>query len=98
MQGIKAIQDIISHVREGMGNPDLKLRGVLPTFFDPESVFAPQTLADVRALLPGQVFDTVIPYDPAVADAPHLGKGVVDYASNSPSAVAYRSLADELLT
>lgn len=97
IQGIKAIQDIISHVRDGMGNPDLKLRGVLPTFFDPEAVFAPKTLADLRALLPGQIFTTVIPYDAAVADAPHVGKGVVDYAPNSPSAVAYRSLADELL-
>ncbi|MEP6986268.1 MAG: ParA family protein [Chloroflexota bacterium] len=98
MQGIKAVQDIIRHVCEGMGNPELKLRGVLPTFFDSESLFAPKVLSDMRALMPGQVFNTVIPYDPSVADAPHAGKAVVDYAPDSPAAEAYRSLANELLT
>lgn len=97
MQGIKAVQDIIRHVCEGMGNPDLKLRGILPTFYDTESLFSPKVLADMRALMPKLVFKTVIPYDPSVADAPHAGKAVVDYAPDSPSAVAYRSLVNELL-
>ncbi len=98
MQGIKAVQDIIRHVREGMGNPNLKLRGILPTFFDSESLFSAKVLADMRALLAGQIFNTVIPYDPTVADAPHIGKAVVDYAPDSPGAVAYRALVDELLS
>lgn len=98
MQGIKAVQDIIRHVCEGMGNPDLRLKGVLPTFFDSESLFAPKVLSDMRALLPGQVFNTFIPYDPSVADAPHAGKAVIDYAPDSPAAGAYRSLVNELLT
>ncbi len=97
MQGIKAVQDIISHVRTGMGNPNLKLRGILPTFFDSESLFAAKVLADIRTLLPGQVFRTAIPYDPTVADAPHVGKAVVDYAPESAGAQAYRALVDELL-
>ena len=98
MQGIKAVQDIIRHVCEGMGNPDLRLRGVLPTFFDSESLFAPKVLSDMLALMPGQVFNTFIPYDTSVADAPHAGKAVVDYAPDSPAAGAYRSLVNELLT
>lgn len=97
MQGIKAVQDIIHHVREGMGNPSLKLQGVLPTFVDSESLFSTKVLTDMRALLPGQVFKTTIPYDPTVADAPHAGKAVVDYAPDSPGAAAYRALVDELL-
>jgi chromosome partitioning protein len=97
MQGIKAVQDIISHVREGMGNPNLKLRGILPTFFDSESLFSAKVLYDMRSLLTGQVFNTAIPYDPTVADAPHVGKAVVDYAPDSTGAEAYRALVDELL-
>lgn len=97
MQGIKAVQDIVRHVRESMGNPDLKLRGVLPTFIESESLFSTKVLADIRTLLPGQVFKTVIPYDPSVADAPHAGKAVVDYAPDSPAAQAYRALVTELL-
>ena len=98
MQGIKAVQDIIRHICESMGNPDLRLKGILPTFYDPEAVFAPKVLADMRALMPGQVFNTVIPYDPTVADAPHIGKAVVEYAPDSPGAAAYRELVTELLT
>ncbi len=98
IQGIKAVQDIINHVREGMGNPNLKLRGILPTFFDSESLFSAKVLADMRAVLPGQIFRTAIPYDPTVADAPHVGKAVVDYAPDSPGAEAYRALVDELLS
>jgi len=52
----------------------------------------------MRTLLLGQVFKTVIPYDPSVADAPHIGKAVVDYAPDSPAAEAYRELVKELLT
>ena len=98
MHGIKAIQDIIRHAREGMGNPDLVLRGVLPTFFDRESLFTAKILADMRILLPGQVFNNHIPFDSHVADAPHTGKSVIDYAPESPGAAAYQLLAEELLT
>lgn len=97
MHGIKAIQDIIRHVRDGMGNPDLRLRGILPTFYDFESVYTAKILADMRMLLPAQVFNTAIPFDAHVADAPHTGKSVIEYAPDSPGALAYRALADEIL-
>ncbi len=97
MHGIKAIQDIIRHVCEGMGNSELRLRGVLPTFFDEESLFASKVLSDMRDLLPGQIFNTRIPFDSHVADAPHTGKSLIDYAPESPGSLAYRALADEIL-
>lgn len=97
MLGIRAMQDIFKRIRDGMGNPDLKLRGVLPTFYDSEAVYASIVLDELRALLPGQVFKTCIPYDTHVADAPHSGKAVVDYAPESSGAKAYRTLAEEFL-
>lgn len=96
VQGIRALQDIITRIRTTMGNPDLKLRGVLPTFFDPEAVYARKVVEELHALLPGQVFDTPIPYDVMVADAPHMGKAVVDYAPESLGAKAYRRLAEDI--
>jgi chromosome partitioning protein len=96
-QGIRAIQDVIKRIRAGMGNPDLKLRGVLPTLFDSESAYAQDVLSELRALLPGQVLETMIPYDVNVADAPHKGKAIVEYAPDSPGALAYNKLADEVL-
>jgi chromosome partitioning protein len=97
MLGIRAIQDMMKRIRTSMGNPDLKLRGILPTFFDSESIYAQEVLDELRTLLPGQVFDTPIPYDIHVADAPHKGKAVVEYAPDSPGAQAYNKLAEALL-
>lgn len=96
--GVRAVQDVARRIRENMGNPDLKMRGVLPTFYDKDALYSPQILAELQALLPGQVFKTSIPYDVNVADAPHAGKSVVEYAPESPGALAYRQLADELIT
>ncbi len=95
--GVRAVQDVTFRIRENMGNPDLKVRGVLPTFYDDDALYSPQILAELQALLPGQVFKVRIPYDVNVADAPHTGKAVVDYAPQSPGAVAYRQLADEIV-
>lgn len=98
MLGIRAMQDIFRRIRDGMGNSDLKLRGILPTFYDPEAIYTSKVLDEIRALLPGQVFKTFIPYDTQVADAPHAGKAVVDYAPESLGAKAYVALAEEILT
>jgi len=97
MLGVRAVQDMIRRIQTGMGNPDLNLRGVLPTFFDTESAYGARVLDEIRLLIAGQVFKTVIPYDVQVADAPHLGKTVVDYAPQSSVARAYRDAADEVL-
>lgn len=97
MLGVRAVQDLIRRVRDDLGNDGLKLRGVLATFFDDNSVFTERILDELRTLLPDQVFTTVIPYDVHVADAPHAGKAVIDYAPDSPGAQAYRSAARELL-
>ncbi|MBZ0277877.1 MAG: ParA family protein [Anaerolineae bacterium] len=95
--GIRAVQDAMNRIRSRMGHPGLQLRGVVATFYDASGAHAPKVLAELRALLPDHVFKTVIPYDVHVADAPHTGKPVVDYAPDSPAAVAYQALADELL-
>jgi chromosome partitioning protein len=94
MLGVRAIQDVVARVRDGLGSPDLNICGVLATFFDPQAVYASKTLDELRALVP--VLETVIPYDVHIADAPHQGKPVLDYAPDSPGAAAYRKLAAEV--
>lgn len=97
MLGIRAIKDSIQRVREGMRNPDLTLRGVLPTMYDSASSQSQSVIDEMRAVLGDAVFDTVIPYDVRVQDAPHRGKPVVEDAPDSPAAIAYKAFADELL-
>lgn len=97
MLGIRAIKESIQRVRDGMRNPGLRLRGVLPTMFDPASGQSQTALDEMRAVLGDEVFATVIPYDVRAQDAPFRGKPVVEDAPDSPAAVAYQRFADELL-
>ena len=97
MLGIRAIKDSIQRVRSGMRNPDLRLKGVLPTMFDSVSSQSQTALDEMRAVLGDDVFDTVIPYDVRVQEAPYRGKPVVEDTPESPAARAYRQLAEELL-
>jgi chromosome partitioning protein len=98
MLGIQAIQDVVKRIRESMDHPTLKIIGVLPTFYDSNAVYAPQILDELQALLPELIFKTVIPYDANIADAPYKGKVVVEYAPQSPGALAYLALTDEILS
>lgn len=94
--GIRAVLDVSRRVREQMGNPELKVLGIVPTFFDAQAVYSTKLLEELRALLPNQVLQTTIPYDVHVADAPHRGRAVVQDAPDSPGALAYVKLAEEL--
>jgi chromosome partitioning protein len=94
---IRAMLDVTKRIRDNMGNSSLKLRGILPTFFDSNALFSRQVLTELHALLPEQLLQTIIPYDTNVADAPHKGKTVVEDAPESPGAVAYKQLSEEIL-
>ena len=93
--GIRNILDTMTRIHQ-FRNPDLRLLGALATMYDPKAAHAQSILAEMHAVLPGRVFQTVIPYDPQVVDAPHSGKSLMEYAPTSPAALAYRALAGEL--
>jgi chromosome partitioning protein len=96
MLGVRATFEAAQRISAGKSNPGLYLRGVLPTLFDARLAHTEEVLQELRAVLPGQVFETVIPYDPLAADAPYSGKPVIDYAPDSPAALAYLTLAEEI--
>jgi chromosome partitioning protein len=97
MLGVRATYEAAQRISAGKSNPGLQFRGVLPTLFDPNLAHSGEVLQELRAVLPGYVFETVIPYDAVAADAPHSGKPIVDYAPDSPAALAYLMLAAEIL-
>ena len=98
MLGVRAMYETMQRIGSGKSNPDLRLLGVLPTLFDPNHAYSADILHELHAVLPGLVFDMVIPYDPYVADAPHTGKPVIDYTPDSAAADAYLALAELLST
>jgi chromosome partitioning protein len=78
-------------------NPRLSLHGVVLTMFDRRNNLCDMVAADVRSHFGDTVFDTVIPRNVRVSEAPSHGKPVLLYDIRSPGAQAYIHLASEVL-
>ena len=76
---------------------ELAIRGVLMTMFDGRTNLANDVVKEVRRYFPDKVFDTVIPRSIRLAEAPSYGQPISYYAPSSPGALAYASLAREVL-
>jgi chromosome partitioning protein len=78
-------------------NPDLLLEGVLLTMYDGRLRLSEQVAGDVRQHLPGRVFETVIPRNIRLSEAPSFGKPVILYDIRCQGAEAYLRLAREVI-
>jgi chromosome partitioning protein len=79
-------------------NPDLELGGILMTQFDARTTLAWDVLEEIRKNYPDQVFRTLIPRNVRVSEAPSHGQPVTRYDPNCRGAVAYRQLAEEVMS
>jgi chromosome partitioning protein len=78
-------------------NQHLQLFGIVLTMFDKRSSLCSQVADDVRLHLKNKVFETVIPRNVKVSEAPSHGKPVLVYDVNCLGSQAYMSLAKEIL-
>ena len=78
-------------------NPQLEIFGVALTMFDGRTNFSTQVAQEVRKHFPGKVFAAVIPRNVRLAEAPSHGLPVSAYDKSSRGAVAYRSMAEEII-
>lgn len=78
-------------------NPRLTLEGVLLTMFDDRTNLSRQVSDEIRQHLGAQVFDTVIPRNIRLGEAPSFGRPIVTYDIRSRGAEAYMSLAKEII-
>ncbi len=97
LEGLALLQKTISAVQKGL-NPTLKLEGVVLTMYDGRTNLAVQVAKDVRETFPNLVFETVIPRNISIAEAPSYGKPIILYDIRSKGAVSYINLTKELLT
>src|SRR5204863_4671838 len=79
-------------------NRRLRLTGIVMTMFDARTKLADQVVAEVRAYFGGRVYEAVIPRSVRLAEAPGFGKTILQYDASSKGAMAYRALAEELLS
>jgi len=78
-------------------NPDLRIEGVVLTMYDGRNRLSQQVQADARDNLGELVFDTVVPRNVRISEAPSFGKPIVLYDPHSSGAESYRELAREVL-
>ncbi len=96
LEGISQIIRTIEMVRRGF-NPGLRLQGIVLTMFDRRNNLSELVAADARGFFGTQVYETVIPRNIRISEAPSHGKPVLLYDFRSPGAQAYVKLAGELL-
>ena len=89
---------VLSQLQTAGVNPRLNIFGVVMTMFDGRTKLSNEVVAEVRNLLGGKVFDTVIPRTTRLAEAPSFGKPIIHYDKYSSGAAAYDVLTQEFLT
>ena len=78
-------------------NPDLTIHGVVLTMYDARNNLAGQVVADVRQFMGEKVYETVIPRNVRVSEAPSYGKPVLLYDLKCNGSQAYLRLASEII-
>ena len=97
LEGLSMITRLIGRVRESGANPGLELEGIVMTMFDARTNLAHQVVSEVRGHFGDKVFESVIPRNIRISEAPSHGLPVVMYDEKSSGAEAYRQLTKEFL-
>ncbi len=96
LRGVALLMDIIHKVQDRL-NPRLEVDGILATMYDARTVHGREVLTRVVEAFGDKVFHTVISRTVKFPETTVVGEPITSYASSSPGAAAYRSLAREVL-
>jgi chromosome partitioning protein len=96
LEGLSHLLSTVDRVRAAY-NPNLKLEGILLCMFDKRMNLSRQVAEEVRHHFDGQVFETVIPRNVRLSEAPSFGKPALLYDIDSAGSRGYLQLAQELL-
>lgn len=96
LEGLSQLMLSVREVRQ-TANPNLRIEGVVLTMFDARNNLSQQVEEDARDNLGDLVFQTKIPRNVRVSEAPSFAQSVLQYDPQSKGAMAYRDLAQELL-
>jgi chromosome partitioning protein len=96
LEGLSQLLRTVEQVR-GTLNPELSIHGIVLTMFDSRNNLSGQVVADVRAHMGETVYETVIPRNVRISEAPSYGKPVLLYDFKSTGSQAYLKLAAEII-
>lgn len=96
LEGLSDLVETLRKVRAHL-NPRLEIEGLLRTMYNPQSTLTQQVSSELEQHFGNKVYDTIIPRNVRLAEAPSYGKPVLAFDKNSRGAQAYLSLSQEVL-
>ena len=96
LEGLSQLLKTVDQVKETL-NPQLTIHGIVLTMFDARNNLSGQVVADVREFMGKKVYDTVIPRNVRISEAPSYGKPVLVYDLKCVGSEAYLRLATEII-
>jgi chromosome partitioning protein len=96
LEGLSQLLRTVEQVKQSL-NPELSIHGIVLTMFDSRNSLSGQVVADVRAHMGEAVYETIIPRNVRVSEAPSYGKPVLLYDFKSSGSQAYLRLAAEII-
>jgi len=96
LEGLSELINTVNLIKEDL-NPTLEIEGVLLTMFDTRLTLSSQVVEEIRKVFKEKVYNTVIPRNVRLAEAPSFGKPIILYDPESRGAKAYQSMAREFL-
>ena len=96
LKGLTALVKVVNTIRAKL-NKDLRILGLLPTFYDGRTILAREMLEELRELGDHHVFNTIIRNTVRLGEAPLTGRPITVYAGSTDAARAFRELAREVV-
>ena len=95
LEGLSRLFEILRKVKRSL-NPELELLGVVITMYDKRVRLSDSVVSEVRKHFPQQTFETIVPRNVRLAEAPSYGEPIGSFDKRSSGARAYRKLAEEI--
>jgi len=93
MRGVRSLMEVVWRVKRRL-NPELRLLGLLPTMYQPESQHNVEVVNELKRVFKTKVFDVLVHNSYAFAEAPVVNKSLVEQNPQHEGALAYRKLAE----
>jgi chromosome partitioning protein len=97
LEGVSELLDTLMRIRRTL-NPSLEIEGILLTMYDERTSLSRQVATDLRSFFGNQIFQSLIPRNVRLAEAPSFGKPIIFYDIHSKGAEGYTQLAQEVIT
>lgn len=97
LEGLSVISRLVEQIKSGGANPYLEIEGILMTMYDARTKLSSDVVIEVRNYFGSLVYETVIPRNVRLSEAPSFGKPIIQYDPHCTGAVAYERFADEFL-